>query len=60
MTPKDYHTFADSPFFYDRRSTHVPQQEDAVVQVGLNTVLYRLIHPHHCIMADCAVGTLTQ
>lgn len=29
----DYPTFADSPFFFDRRYLHIPQPETAHVQV---------------------------
>jgi hypothetical protein len=28
-------TFSDSPFFFDRRTVGIPQQEDGIVQVSV-------------------------
>lgn len=30
----DYPTFSDSPFFFDRRNLHIPQQEGGHIQVS--------------------------
>lgn len=39
MAITDYPTFSDSPFFFDRRSGRLPEQESGVVQVSSLVVM---------------------
>lgn len=36
----DYPTFSESPFFFDRRNLHIPQDEGAHVNVGTGHGLF--------------------
>jgi histone deacetylase HOS2 len=50
MRLNDFPTFSDSPFFYDRRTISIPQQEQHIVQVSTYSASWLVpiakIQPH--------------